>query len=258
MTNLFLHRLREEPPLNIAHRGARTCAPENTLAAFHAALAHGADGIEFDVRLCRSHEWVVFHDQRLGRTTNGHGYIRMTSLEKIRRLDAGIKFGEAFRSEPVPTLADALAMAGGRLLLNIEIKAVSNIQTRKLARLLELLYRHEAAHKCVLSSFNPLILRKLAVLAPEVPTGLILTGHGLHGRTGPPVSRLTGVKGLHVHFKALTPRFLRAARERGLYLLVWGANEARQFRPLIDLGVDGIITDEPRALSQLLGRKIHS
>ncbi|MDL1879387.1 glycerophosphodiester phosphodiesterase, partial [Cytophagia bacterium CHB2] len=65
MKNLFLQRLREARPLNIAHRGARSHAPENTLAAFEAALAHGADGIEFDVRLCGSHDWVVFHDQRL-------------------------------------------------------------------------------------------------------------------------------------------------------------------------------------------------
>lgn len=258
MKNLFLHRLREGRPLNIAHRGARTCAPENTMAAFATAQAHGADGIEFDVRLCRSHDWVVFHDQRLSRTTNGRGYIRMTSLEKLRRLDAGIKFGEAFRSEPVPTLAEVLEMGHGRLLMNIEVKAMSNIQTRKLAGLIEQLYRYDTAHKCVLSSFNPLILRKLAALAPEVPTGLILTGHRLHGRTGPPVSRVTGVKGLHVHFKALSARFLRAARERGLYLLVWGANDRRQFRPLIELGVDGIITDEPRELSQLLGRKMYS
>lgn len=258
MKNLFLQRLREARPLNIAHRGARSHAPENTLAAFEAALAHGADGIEFDVRLCGSHDWVVFHDQRLSRTTNGRGYIRITSLEKIRRLDAGIKFSEQFRREPIPTLAEVLAMTRGRLLLNIEVKAMSNIQKRKLAVLLELLHEFNAAHKCVLSSFNPLILRKLSALAPAIPTGLILTGSRLHGRTGAPFSRLTGVQGLHVHLNAVNQPFVDKVRERGLYLLVWGANTKSEFREMISFGVDGIITDEPLELSRMLGKKSYA
>lgn len=258
MRNLFLQRLHEARPLNIAHRGARSHAPENTLAAFEAALAHGADGIEFDVRLCGSHDWVVFHDQRLSRTTNGRGYIRITSLEKIRRLDAGVKFSEQFRREPIPTLADVLAMARGRLLMNIEVKAVSNIQKRKLATLIDLLYTYNAANKCVLSSFNPLILRKLSMLAPAIPAGLILTGFRLHGRTGAPFSRLTGVRGLHVHLNVVNQPFVDKVKESGLYLLVWGANTKAEFREMISFGVDGIITDEPLELSKILGKKSHA
>lgn len=250
-----MQRLHERRPLNIAHRGARCHAPENTLAAFETALAYGADGIEFDVRLCGSHDWVVFHDQRLSRTTNGRGYIRMTPLEKIRRLDAGIKFGEQFRREPIPTLAEVLAMARGRLLMNIEVKAMSNIQKRKLAALIDLLYQFNAASKCVLSSFNPLVLRKLSALAPEIPTGLILTGSRLHGKTGAPFSRVTGVQGLHVHLNVVNQAFVDRVRERGLYLLVWGANTRTEFRNMIAYGVDGIITDEPLELSKILGKK---
>ena len=138
--------------MNFAHRGARNHAPENTLAAFEQALLEGADGIELDIRLCKTGEWVVLHDATLKRTTNGRGYVRRTPLETLRRLDAGVHFGEEFRGEPVPTLAEVLKQMHGRCLFNIEIKALPTLQERHIDALIQLLHRQHAARRCIISS----------------------------------------------------------------------------------------------------------
>lgn len=255
MTETFLHRLRHEGPLNFAHRGARTFAPENTRAAFEQALAHGAHGIEFDVRVCKTGEWVVMHDATLGRTTDGRGYVRRASLEKIRSLDAGRYFSERFREERVPTLAEVLKLTHERCLLNIEIKALPTLAERYLADLIQLLQRQHASRRCIISSFNPIVLRRFARLAPRIPTGLLFTA-GL-SRQSPKqlLQRFTNVTAIHMHTRVMTPRMFDALKALGLHVMVWGADTPAQMRAMISLGVDGIITDEPLELSKILGKQ---
>ena len=256
MKDTFLQRLHQPEPLNIAHRGACRHAPENTLAAFERAIEHGADGIELDVRLCRSKDWVVCHDSRLNRTTNGNGYIRTKYLHEIRAFDAGVKFGEEFRSQVIPTLSEVLELAHGRALLNIEIKAMSAVREPVLANLVNLLYRHRAEHRCLISSFNPIVLRRLGRLDSSLPLGLLLSGKMLSRNAGLPLRKLTGVHALHLHTVAIDPVFIERIRALGLYVMVWGANCQTSLRRLVDMGVDGIITDEPLELSRILGRKV--
>ena len=109
-------------PLVWAHRGASKQAPENTLAAFSLAAKLGADGIELDVQLCKSGEVVVLHDDTLGRTTGRVGLLRETPWATVRTLDAGARFGAAFRGERIPMLAEVLDQTPRALLVNIELK----------------------------------------------------------------------------------------------------------------------------------------
>src|SRR3989344_4626849 len=101
--------------LRIAHRGASGHKPENTLAAFAKALEIGVDIIELDVRVCKTGELVVFHDMALERTTNGNGLVADTSLEELKKLDAG-------GGEQVPTLKEVIDLVNKRVVLNIEMK----------------------------------------------------------------------------------------------------------------------------------------
>src|SRR6056297_841327 len=96
-----------------AHRGASAVAPENTLAAFTAALQAGADGIELDVHLTRDGVPVVMHDETVDRTTNGSGRIRDLSHAEIDDLDAGSWFGPRWRGEKIPTLEKVLVAFAG-------------------------------------------------------------------------------------------------------------------------------------------------
>ena len=91
-------------PIIIAHRGDKTHAPENTLAAFKLAAENGADAIEFDVKLTADGRVIVLHDQTVNRTTNGMGKISKLPYAAVRDLDAGAWFSEKFRGERIPTL----------------------------------------------------------------------------------------------------------------------------------------------------------
>lgn len=251
MKNLFLERLRTNPPVNIAHRGARRHAPENTLAAFERAAAHGAEAIEFDIRLCKPGRWVVIHDFRLNRTTNGRGYVRTKTIDHIRTLHAGVSSYPNLQQR-IPTLAEVLELARDHLLLNIEIKAVSPVADRHLFHLLELLYQHETERRCLISSFNPVVLRRLAQIAPELPTGLLLTGRLLSQQARTPLRLAPDVNSLHVHARVVNQRLIERISRTGLSVLAWGANTTDMMTKMITLGINGIITDEPLLLNRLL------
>ncbi len=95
-------------PFLWAHRGASFCAPENTLAAFAAAVAAGADGIELDIHLSRNGIPVVIHDETLQRTTDGYGAVAGRTLQQLQQLDAGSWFSAAFADQVIPSLEEVL------------------------------------------------------------------------------------------------------------------------------------------------------
>ncbi len=241
--------------LNFAHRGASLLAPENTLAAFDLAFRQGADGVELDIRLCRTGEWVVIHDVRLNRTTNGRGFVRAKSIDELRRLDAGSSFHPIFANERIPTLAEVLDWAKGHVLLNIEVKSLARARERAELRLLNLLRRHGVRRQCLISSFNPIVLRRLARLDPSLPTALLLNVKWLQrGAEKSLITRLMNVRALHISRRLARPRFLERIRRADLRVMVWGTNDPAELRKLIDYGVDGIITDAPQLLNDILGR----
>ncbi len=240
--------------LNFAHRGASEMAPENTLAAFELAAQQGADGIELDIRLCRTGEWVVIHDSRLNRTTDGRGFVRAKTLEDLRGFDAGSSFHPRFAAERIPTLAEVLDWARGRVLLNIEIKSLARVETRAEWRLLNLLRRHRVQRQCLLSSFNPIVLRRLARLDSGIPTGLLLNVKWFRRRAEKALFHSMNLQAIHLSRRLARPRLLERLRETGLGILVWNVNDPPGFHKLLDYGVDGIITDVPHLLTDILQR----
>jgi len=242
--------------LNFAHRGASQVAPENTLAAFELALQQGVDGIELDIRLCRSGEWVVIHDSRVNRTTNGRGFVRSKSLDDLRHLDAGAAFHPQFANERIPTLAEVLDWARGRALLNIEIKSLARAHEYAEWRLLDLLRRHGVSQQCLISSFNPIVLRRLARLDSGIPAGLLLNVTWFRRSAENAFIRSMNIQTLHISRRLARPRYLKRIRRAGLRIFVWGVNHPTELSRLVDFGVDGIITDAPQALNDILQRTI--
>src|SRR5581483_879272 len=109
-------------PLIGAHRGASARAPENTLWAFRAALADGAELIELDVHLTRDGRLAVIHDETTGRTTGVDGAVAELTMAELRALDASRVKGGAWTGQSIPELGEVLALARGRVALNVEIK----------------------------------------------------------------------------------------------------------------------------------------
>ncbi len=242
--------LDAQRPLNIAHRGANGVAPENTLAAFEKAAELGADGIELDVRLCADGMPVVIHDSHVGGTTDGSGRVAEMTLTELKQLDAGAWFDPAFAGEHIPTLEETLAAVGQRLWLNIELKA-EGVLDRGLERaVVDLIVQQRMVQRVLLSSFNPLALRRVQQIAPQIPTALLYTSAILPRLAGPVTPRPCAA--LHPHRTVMNRQHLDWIRRRDYRIHVWTVDEVEEMDRLIAWEVDGIITNVPHVLHSVL------
>jgi len=236
-------------PLVLGHRGARQRAPENTLAAFALALDEGADGIELDVRLDGSGDVVVLHDRTLTRVSAGRDPRDVETLGSAAL--GAVDVGDGQR---VPRLAEVLEWAARRgALVNVELKQDVSDRALLVARVAALLRAAPGALPPVLcSSFHPGIVRGIARRLPAVPAALLV-------EAPPPAVarsafwRALGARGLNPAARAITPALAAAVRARGDLVFVWTVNDGERARALARLGVDGLITDDPRGLLAALG-----
>ena len=242
------------PPLRIAHRGASGLglAPENTLAAFEKAIQLGVDVIEIDVHATRDGQIVVLHDATVDRTTDGTGFVAEQSFEEVRRVDAGSWFAAEFTGERVPLLEEVLDLARHRALVLIEIKADFITE-----RILQVIESTVAAEHVVLQSFNPAIVERVKLLAPALPTALLIgqlptTPSRVRARRLVQQVLQVGANALASWHATLTPPFLEEMRKRGVAVWAWTVDEDIAMRDLAMMGVQGIITNYPDRLNTVL------
>lgn len=235
--------------LNIAHRGASADAPENTLPAFEAALAAGADALELDVHMAADGAIVVIHDLTLGRTTSGRGFVRRHTLADLRRLDAGSWFGPGFAGTAVPTLEEVVALARGRTRLFVEVKAGSDFYPGIEGAVVRCLREESVLREAVVMSFDHPALLAVRSAAPEVETAALL-----EGRPADPagVAAAAGAGGLALEHQLVTARERTLTTASGLRLYAWTVDDETEMRRLVGLGLDGIITNHPGRLRRLL------
>jgi glycerophosphoryl diester phosphodiesterase len=236
-------------PLNFAHRGFTRQAPENSMAAFEAALALGVDGIELDVRLCGSGEVVVFHDAHLSRMTNGSGLVRNKTLAELRTLRLSLPGG--LSEEKIPTLSEVAALVHGKLLLNVEIKSNGGGRSRLERKILSVLAEHDLRQACIVSSFNPMVLRRMRKLDREIAIGLLVEKNIMLPNAELLLLRFVGANGLHLSSALVREKLLEKMRRSDIFSFIWTVNDRDAMQSLVDLAIDGIITDRPDLLSNL-------
>jgi len=239
----------------VAHRGASRDCPENTLAAFDAALAQGCDGIELDVQLSRDGVPVVFHDRTLHRAGGGRRRVGALDLADLQRLEAGARAGPRFRHERIPTLERVLDRYGRRTRLLIEIKARrldgGHGRHAELARkTIGLVRRHKLRGGVFLLCFDPAVLDACAGAAPEIPRVLNVKP----GRTLPRwvARRLPSLAALSADVHTLTPGFAAAVRRAGTPLFAYTCNSAGDVRRALDACALAMMSDRPGWLATLL------
>jgi glycerophosphoryl diester phosphodiesterase len=222
-------------PKIYAHRGASSEAPENTMAAFQLALDQGADGIELDVMLSKDRQLVVIHDDKVDRTTNGTGKVRDLTLAELKSLDAG-------NGEKIPTLDEVLTRFGGQFLINIELKNYSTIFDSLPVDVAGLVRDRNMADSVLVSSFNPFNFPRFHRILPDVPRGL-LTFPGWAKFIG---YRLFRYDALHPYFKDIDEAMVNSVHAKKKQINAWTVDEAADIRHLAMLGVDGLITNQPK------------
>jgi glycerophosphoryl diester phosphodiesterase len=249
--------LRLDAPLRvIAHRGLSGLAPENTLAALEAAVATGADMVEVDVTLSRDRELVLIHDETLERTTDARGPVAARTLHELRRLDAGSWFDATFRGERIPSLAEALDLLRGRILVNLEIKpeavaaeARDGIEER-LARLVE---DHGMVDQTLVSSFEPRALARIRELSPELATASLYSPRHHRRRSVEAILDEVGAKSLHIAARRLDDETIVECHRLGAAVAVYTVNDVKSLTRLQQRGVDAVFSDRPDLLLAHLG-----
>lgn len=271
---------QENKILNMAHRGARSLAPENTLVAARKAFDLGADGWELDVRLSADGEPIVFHDATLDRTSDAREAFPRKSpwrteaftLAELRLLDVGSwfeaadPFGEVaaggvspdeirgYTGEKIPTLREALALTRDRgRLVNVEVKEIHGGWTARshlIKRVVELIEALDMLDQALLSSFCLPSLQEARALNADLALGVLVRSLPVEG----PEALVRGLcaQAYHPRVDLVRPEEIRRLKDRGVETLVWTVNEEPTMRQLIRAGVRGLFTDYPQRAAAVL------
>jgi len=237
---------RTEEFLVIAHRGASRVAPENTLAALKRAIEYGADYAECDVFQTKDGEIVLFHDEELERTTGKEGMIWDYTLAELKEMEAGSWFKEEFRGEPIPTLREAIRLVKGKMKLDIEIK-VSGEDEGITEKVVDIIRSEDVGNACMVTSFEKQAIERVKEIAPDLVTGFIFD------EEHPPDIFDGNWDYVCSKRNIVDEAFVRKAKKRGKKVLVWTVDYPAEMKKLIALGVDGIITDVPDVLKEVIG-----
>lgn len=242
-----------DKPILIAHRGGSLEAPENTMAAFRHAIEVGMRFVELDVQMSSDGELVVIHDETLDRTTDGTGAVHDYAFEELRRFDAGAKFGPQFAGERIPTLREVLDLcASNGVGVVIELKAtdINEGVEEKVAALIREMRRRGAENIwCI--SFHHDAIQRMRELDPALPLGYLYEWD-----VGSFVSADDAVQALCPYFgTALAhPEQVAEAHRLGKLVFVYTVNEANDMHALAEAGIDGMVSDRPSLLLEVLRR----
>jgi glycerophosphoryl diester phosphodiesterase len=226
----------------IAHRGASSYAPENTLAAFDLALQMGARHIELDVHLSADGHIVVIHDDTLDRTTSGSGRIAAQTLAKLRQLDAGSWFRPEFAGERIPTFVEVLERYAGRAHLHVEIKGSTPSLSE---RTVEAIRRRGMSGMVTITSFQKARLEEIRACAPELPTGWLVREEI---DVVIPQSRAMGLVQLCPRAPTVTPEMVRRLHAEGFVVRAWGVASELLMEQVVQAGADGMTVNFPDKL----------
>ncbi|MDP1547964.1 MAG: glycerophosphodiester phosphodiesterase [Anaerolineales bacterium] len=253
-------------PLVIAHQGGDNLWPGNTMFAFQNAVNLGVDALEMDLHITSDGILVLIHDETVDRTTDGTGDVEAMTYEELQQFDAGYDWsmdGGAtfpFRDQgiTVPILEDVFAEFP-YMRMTIELKKTNTSMTKPFC---DLIRQYGMEDKVLVASFHDERIQEFRKECPEVATSsarqettvfVLMTKAFLGGYFTPHFFSLQ-VPQESGGITVMTPSFVKAAHARNLAVEPWTINDEETMRKLIEWGVDGIITDRPDLMLEILGR----
>lgn len=252
--------------LVIAHRGGIGLGPENTMPAFKQAAGLGVDVLEMDLRSTKDDVLVVIHDRTVDRTTNGTGRVRDYTLEELKKLDAGYWWttdeGKTYpyrgQGITIPVFKEILKAFPDKR-LNIEIKQAEPSIVEPLLGLIQDIGRPD---RVLIASFMSATIKEIRTIYPNIATAAtagdallfwFMNSAWLESAYHPSANAFqvpVSIRGIPI----VTRDFVRGAHRHNMDVHVWTVNETDEMRRLLDVGVDGVMTDYPGRLLSILGR----
>ena len=271
----------ERRVLNYAHQGGSFEAPSSTLAAIEHALGAGATGIELDVHATKDRRVVVCHDATVDRTTDAHGAIAGMDLAELQGLDNAFWFVEGtdvdHDQEPgayvlrgkapadpslrIATLDEVLVSFPG-VVLNLDIKQTGPEVTSYEHLVADVLDAHRRDDDVIVASFSDVAIKAFRELRPSTPTSaatletVSFVQALLNGETPPTLPVVAfQVPEAFAGVTVVDERFIEAAHDAGIAVHVWTLNERDEIARMLEVGVDGVMSDRPSVVTELLGER---
>lgn len=223
----------------MGHRGAAAVEPENTLLSIASAIDIGADAVEIDVRLTRDKELVVIHDSSLDRTTNGSGPVGAYDLKDLKALDAG-------KGETIPTLQEVMELVGRKAILVIELKEQG---TEK--KVVDLIRENHLKESVYVISFWHRLVKTVKEMDRRIRAGVLLVGCPVDCS----MASRASAEALVMRYNFVDQDFVETAHRENLKVFIWNIDEYHLLDPYVQMGVDGIASNDPRILVEYFRRQ---
>jgi glycerophosphoryl diester phosphodiesterase len=192
----------------------------------------GVDAVEIDVYLTKDKEVVIIHDSTVDRTTNGKGPIGSYTLEEIKKLDAG-------KGEKIPTLEEVIEFVKDKVRLIIELKEEGTED-----KVVELIKRYNMFDSAYIISFWHMLVKKIKEMDSRIKTGVLLVGCPVDAC----MARSASADALVMNYAFVNKELVDKAHQEGLKVFIWNIDDRDMLRPYVDMGVDGIGSNDPRIL----------
>lgn len=238
-----MHKLTPPPKHGIiGHRGTAGLRPENTYVSFKHAAELGLNWIEFDVQLTKDHQWVVMHDDTIERTTTGQGRIQDYTLSQLQNFEAGLWYTPPYKSEPIPTLKETIALCQSLgLQVNIEIKGSEQDYLMHAQFMYEFLKPYiTLTNLPLLSSFDLHCVIALRKLLPSLPISFLIEEFTPDTIT---ICQQHNFTTINCDVEKFTAENLRLATDNNLPVLLYTVNDPAIAKFWLDAGVSAVFTD---------------
>ena len=238
-------------PRICAHRGFSTVAPENSMPAFGAAVAMGAEEIEFDLWWTKDGEIVSCHDDTLDRVSNGTGKIYDHTFEELAKLDFGVKFSERFRGLSIVRFEDILQKFACHTILNIHVKDLETAYDEEIMKkIVALIRKYNAEQHCYFMISDDTVIKQFKSYAPDIP---MCVGH-VFDRPWDIVERAIemGCEKVQLFKPYLNQEMVDKAHAHGIICNVFFADEVEEAKKYLDMGIDTILTNDYNLISQII------
>lgn len=237
--------------LNIAHRGFRSRYPENTMLAFKKAVEAGCDGIEFDVHLSKDGEAVIIHDETVDRTTDGTGLVGQKTYRELKALNTAKPHSETVDFAPIPSLREYFEYMAEQpdIISNIELKTGVFVYEGIEEVVYRLMKEYGLIDRCIVSSFNHESVLRMKQIDSAVVCGLLVDSWQIRPEL---YVRELGIECYHPSAYCVTPKLVAALHNAGVRINPWFGSIQCDYRQLIEMGVDSLITDYPDKITALL------
>ncbi len=243
-------------PRICAHRGFSTIAPENSMPAFGAAIALGAEEIEFDLLPTKDGEIISCHDGNLERVSTGTGLIKDHTLEELEKLDFGVKFGEKFKGLSISTFEDILRKFACHVIMNVHIKPLSLTEPypeEAMKKIVGLIRKYDCEKHVYLMLTTDWQIRQFKTYAPEIA---VCVGH-LGDRPWAIVDRAIefGCEKVQLFKPYYNQEMIDKAHANGIICNIFWSDDPEEARTFLDMGIDTILSNDYNLISQAVKRK---